>query len=82
METPAACHSRGLLLADLSSHQCRFPLHGEGLETRFCAIEIAPGEWLPGMSGGMYCRTHRLIVVGRGTEGERNAHRILEQAVR
>jgi len=76
------CNSLGRVLADLSSHECRFPLRGEGAATRFCAVEIAPGEWMPGASGGMYCRHHRLVVVGRGTEGERAALRVLAKAAR
>jgi len=58
---PDGCNSLGRLLPDLSSHQCRFPLRGEGAATRFCAVEIAPDEWLPGKSGGSYCRFHRYI---------------------
>jgi len=80
--TAPGCNSLGRVLADLSSHQCRFPLRGEGAAMRFCAVEIAPGEWMPGASGGSYCRFHRRVVVGRGTEGERTAHRALEKAVR
>ncbi|WP_315920390.1 hypothetical protein [Mesorhizobium sp. SP-1A] len=78
MSAPA-CNSGGLVLADLKSHQCRFPLDGQGAETRFCAVEIAPGEWLPGFSGGSYCRFHRLVSRGRGTEAERAAPRVLER---
>lgn len=70
----------GKTLADIGSHECRFPLHGEGAATRFCAVEISPGEWLPGMSGGTYCRFHRTLSVGRGTPAERAAHRVLERA--
>lgn len=76
------CNSLGRVLADLSSHECRFPLRGEGAATRFCAVEIAPGEWMPGASGGSYCRFHRGVVFGRGTEGERTAHRVMEKAAR
>jgi hypothetical protein len=73
------CNSRGRLPLDLDSHECRFPLHGAGADTRFCAVEIAPGEWMPGRDGGSYCRYHRLLATGRGTEGERTAHRALER---
>jgi hypothetical protein len=76
----SSCNSLGRILVDLDSHQCRFPLRGEGAATRFCAVEIAPDEWLPGKSGGSYCRHHRLIAAGRGTESERTAHRVLEKA--
>lgn len=72
-------NSRGRLLADLERRQCRFPLRGAGAAMRFCAIEIAPDEWMPGRSGGSYCRFHRQIIVGQGTEGERSAHRVLER---
>lgn len=73
------CNSRGRLLADLESHMCRFPLRGVGASTRFCAVEIAPADWLPGLPGGSYCRFHRGITRGRGTEEERSAHRALER---
>lgn len=78
MET-SGCNSLGLVLVDLDSRQCRFPLHGEGAAMRFCAVEIGPGEWLPGAVGGSYCQHHRLVTRGRGTEGERTAHRVLER---
>lgn len=74
------CNSLGRVLADLSSHECRFPLRGEGAATRFCAIEISPADWMPGRVGGSYCTYHRHITVGRGTEGERTALRVLEKA--
>jgi hypothetical protein len=77
-----SCNSLGRLLVDLSSHQCRFPLRGEGAAMRFCAVEIGPDEWQPGRSGGSYCRHHRLVTTGRGTESERTAHRVLEKAER
>lgn len=77
---PGSCNSIGRLLVDLRSHECRFPLHGEGLATRFCAVEISPGEWQPGTAGGSYCRFHRRLAAGRGTEGERTALRVLEKA--
>lgn len=73
------CKSLGRLLLDLDSHQCRFPLHGSGAETRFCAVEIPTGDWMPGFSGGSYCRFHRQLTQGRGTEGERTAERVLER---
>lgn len=82
--TPRAsdCNSRGRLMADLSSHECRFPLYGEGVATRFCAVEIAPADWNPGFSGGSYCPFHRQLSRGRGTESERSAVRVLERALR
>lgn len=61
---PDACRSRGLRMVDLASHQCRFPLHGDGEDMRFCAVEIAPAEWLPGLSLGSYCRFHRNVARG------------------
>jgi len=73
------CNSLGRRLTDLSSHQCRFPLRGEGAATRFCAVEIAPDEWLPGKSGGSYCRFHRNVSTSRGTESERAAPSVLER---
>jgi hypothetical protein len=81
-ETPTApdCNSLGRLLADLDSHQCRFPLRGEGIATRFCAVEIAPADWMPGLAGHSYCTFHRRLSVGRGTEAERTAPRVLERA--
>jgi hypothetical protein len=57
------CRSRGRLLTDLDSHQCRFPIVGEGVGARFCAVEIAVGEWLPGFPMGSYCQFHRTVVV-------------------
>ena len=76
------CNSLGRVLADLASHECRLPLRGEGAAMRFCAVEIAPADWLPGTSGGSYCQFHRMLVRGRGTEGERTAHRVLEKGPR
>ncbi|MBN9255241.1 MULTISPECIES: hypothetical protein [unclassified Mesorhizobium] len=73
------CNSIGRRLADLTSHQCHFPLRGEGAETRFCAVEVSPADWRPGASGGQYCTFHRCIVVGRGTPAERQAPRVLER---
>lgn len=75
--TVSGCFSAGLKLVDLSSHECRFPLHGNGAEMRFCAVEVPPGDWMPGFSGGSYCRFHKLISVGRGTEAERRAPGVL-----
>lgn len=72
-------NSRGRLLADLERRQCRFPLRGAGEATRFCAVEISAADWLPGQPGGSYCRFHRGITRGRGTEEERSAHRALER---
>ncbi|MER2535510.1 MAG: hypothetical protein ABTQ31_10155 [Rhizobiaceae bacterium] len=65
-----AVASRGLTLLELSSHQCRFPIEGSGADMRFCAVEILPGDWLPGFSCGSYCRPHRIIATGHygGTE--------------
>lgn len=77
--TVSGTFSAGRKLLDLASHECRFPLHGTGAETRFCAVEVAPGDWLPGFSGGSYCRFHKLVSVGRGTEAERAAPRVLER---
>ncbi|RWF66870.1 hypothetical protein [Mesorhizobium sp.] len=73
------CNSLGRLLADLDSHQCRFPLRGEAALTRFCAVEVSAADWLPGFSGGSYCTFHRRISEGRGTDAERAASRVLER---
>lgn len=80
--TPRApgCNSLGRKLVDLDSHECRFPLHGEGAGIRFCAVEIAPADWMPGFSGGSYCTFHRQLSRGRGTEAERSAPRVLQRA--
>lgn len=76
------CNSLGRTLNDLDSHQCRFPPRGEGVATCFCAIEIAPADWMPGFSGGSYCTFHRQLSRGRGTEAERSAVRVLERVGR
>jgi hypothetical protein len=52
----------GRLLVDLDSHQCRFPLHGDGAGTRFCAAEVSDADWLPGFAGRCYCTFHRSSV--------------------
>lgn len=62
--TPAVA-TIGLTLMELDSHQCRFPIGGGGESTRFCAVEILPGDWLPGFSCGSYCRPHRILATGR-----------------
>ncbi|WP_421912759.1 hypothetical protein [Mesorhizobium sp.] len=69
----------GRILADLESHQCRFPLRGEGAATRFCAAEVSDAAWLPGSPGRCYCAFHQRVTVGRGTEAERSAPRVLER---
>jgi hypothetical protein len=76
---PAGCNSLGRVLADLTSHQCHFPLHGSGVGTRFCAVEVAPHDWQPGKTGGCYCRFHRQLSQGCGTESERSAVRLLKK---
>lgn len=73
------CNSLGRLVADLESHQCRFPLHGQRATTRFCAVEISPSDWQPGKPGGCYCRFHRQLSQGCGTESERSAGRLLKK---
>ena len=77
---PEARPGAGRVLAELDDRQCRFPLRGDGAATRFCAEEIAPGEWRPGFSGGCYCRFHRHVTEGPGTRAERDAPRALERA--
>lgn len=77
--TSPRCNSLGRRLLDLESHQCRFPLRGFGAEMRFCAVEISSADWRPGFSGGSYCRFHRNLVRGLGTEAERTAPRTLER---
>jgi hypothetical protein len=69
----------GRLLVDLDSHQCRFPLHGDGAGTRFCAAEVSDADWLPGFAGRCYCTFHRRLSEGRGTEAERAAPRVLQR---
>jgi hypothetical protein len=76
---PKGIQTTGRLLADLKARQCRFPLRGEGAATRFCAADVEDEVWQPGKSGGCYCRFHRNVVVGRGTESERAAPRVLER---
>lgn len=74
---PKGVHGMGRLLADLAARQCRFPLRGEGAATRFCAAEVEAEIWQPGKSGACYCAFHRNLAVGRGTEAERAASRVL-----
>lgn len=76
---PNGCNSLGRILADLDSHQCRFPLRGDGAATRFCAVEVSEADWLPGFAGRSYCTFHRRLSEGRGTEAERAAPRVLER---
>lgn len=76
---PKGARTIGRLLADLSAKQCRFPLRGEGAATRFCASEVEADVWQPGRSGACYCAFHRDLAVGRGTEAERAAPRVLER---
>lgn len=67
----------GRILADLASHQCRFPLRGDGAAMRFCAAEVSETDWMPGFPGRSYCRFHRPLTEGRGTPAERAAPRVL-----
>lgn len=78
-DAPQADGRSGLsrILAELDSHQCRFPLRGDGAATRFCAADVSEADWLPGKSGGCYCRFHRNLAIGRGTDAERAAPRVL-----
>lgn len=76
---PNGMKSQGRLLADLDSHQCRFPLRGDGAAMRFCAAEISEADWLPGFAGRSYCSFHRSLSEGRGTPAERAAVRVLER---
>ncbi|MCA0025501.1 hypothetical protein LB562_13515 [Mesorhizobium sp. B263B1A] len=76
---PAGKPGIGRILADLDSHQCRFPLQGDGAATRFCAAGVSEADWLPGFPGRCYCTFHRSLSVGRGTEAERAAPRVLER---
>ncbi|TIM07580.1 hypothetical protein [Mesorhizobium sp.] len=81
-DAPLAAGSNGMgrVLADLNTHhQCRFPLRGEGVATRFCAAEVSEADWLPGAPGRCYCRFHRRLTEGRGTGAERAAPRVLER---
>jgi hypothetical protein len=76
---PKGCKGLGRILADLDSHQCRFPLRGDGAATRFCAAEVSESDWLPGFAGRSYCTFHRSLSEGRGTPAERAATRVLER---
>lgn len=76
---PLGKNGMGRILADLDSHQCRFPLRGEGAAIRFCAEEVSEADWLPGCPGRCYCTFHRRLTEGRGTEAERAAPRVLER---
>ncbi|TIM24734.1 MAG: hypothetical protein E5Y74_00625 [Mesorhizobium sp.] len=76
---PQGEKSLGRILADLDSHQCRFPLRGEGAAMRFCATEVTEADWLPGFAGRSYCTFHRRLSEGRGTPAERAAPRVLER---
>jgi hypothetical protein len=76
---PKGSSGMGRILADLDSHQCRFPLRGQGAATRFCASEVTEADWLPGIPGRTYCAFHRNLSVGRGTDAERAAPRVLER---
>lgn len=78
-DAPQAKAGRGRILIDLDSHQCRFPLRGEGAAMRFCAEPVSEIDWLPGFSGRCYCTFHRRLSEGRGTEAERAAPRVLER---
>jgi len=64
------CNSLGRTMLDLRSHQCRFPVRGEGAATRFCAVEVAVGDWLPGQSFGSYCTFHRTFLRGQPSVAE------------
>lgn len=55
------CNTLGRALADIDTHQCRFPLRGKGAAQRLCAVEVSPGDWQPGKVGGCYCRFHRRL---------------------
>ena len=61
------CNSIGRHLVDLDSHQCRFPVGGDAGGTRFCAVEISPGEWLPGKVNGCAQLAGRLVDSAAGT---------------
>lgn len=60
----------GRTMLDLRSHQCRFPLRGSGAATRFCAVEVAVGQWLPGQNLGSYCSFHRDFLRGQPNVAE------------
>lgn len=81
IEPPLApgCNAIGRLMVDLGTHQCRFPLRGEGVGTRFCAAQVSEADWLPGAPGRCYCQFHRRLTEGRGTGAERAAPRVLER---
>ena len=58
------CASRGKLLSEMDSHQCRFPVREEGGRNFFCAVEVRAGDWMPGKQHGCYCRFHREYLRG------------------
>lgn len=64
------CNSFGRSMLELTSHQCRFPLRGSGAATRFCAVEVPVGHWLPGQNLGSYCGFHRDFLRGQPSVAE------------
>ena len=56
-------------LLQLAPRQCRYPIAGDGDATHFCAVEVAPGEWMPGRVGGCYCAAHRAATSHKWREG-------------
>lgn len=59
-----------LTLLELGNRDCRWPVGGEKAGTLFCGHPQAPGS--------SYCDCHKRMSVGRGTESERNAHKLLK----
>lgn len=54
----------GWHLADLDSHECRFPVARDQRGTRFCSEAISPDLWRPGQVNGCYCTFHRAYLAG------------------
>jgi len=56
--------ARGKPLAQMNSHQCRFPVRESAGIIYFCAGAVHFGEWMPGKQLGCYCRFHRQYLRG------------------
>ena len=61
-------------LATLRDCQCRYPVAGEGEQTRFCAAEVSAEQWSRGLSGDRYCDEHRALCTGRRSDADSRAY--------
>ena len=59
-----------VMLFELNHNDCRWPVSGEKASTLFCGHNVEPG--CP------YCPGHKRMSVGKGTESERTAHKVLK----